>query len=482
MHVLIFMMNSSNRSRCSQINMIQILPDQQSTLKSTLNTLSKDNSKTKKISSTLYGRKSFFLIPLLTVLLLNACKEPDAVGLNVLPGSDQLGLEFSDSATIYSKTVREDSLRTDEISLQLLGSITDPVFGKHQSAIYAQVVEEGVPAFGIYTQADSLVLSMIYAGSYGDTTIPLTIKVYRLLEDMYFDSAYYSNKTFAYNPTEIGSATIEPRPFTKTVVGSDTVSPRMRINLNTVLADSIMALNGQAQLASNAAWIAYFKGIYIVADPVASGVSGNMSYLNFVGSKMILYYHDTTSAVKTYSFSLASTRTSSFSHDYTGTDVGMQLADSNAIDTVSYIQAMSGVKTKITLPFLKHFLDSGSIILNKAELELSPELSTSAVYPPPSQLLLLGINAEGGSFFPTDYFEISGYYGGQYNSETNKYKFNIARQLQRFLDGRDENFGFYLVPSGSSIQANRVILGRQTKIGDTTYKLKLNLYYTKLPR
>ncbi len=123
MHVLIFMMNSSNRSRCSQINMIQILPDQQSTLKSTLNTLSKDNSKTKKISSTLRGRKSFFLIPLLTVLLLNACKEPDAVGLNVLPGSDQLGLEFSDSATIYSKTVREDSLRTDEISLQLLGSI-----------------------------------------------------------------------------------------------------------------------------------------------------------------------------------------------------------------------------------------------------------------------------------------------------------------------------------------------------------------------
>ncbi len=482
MHVLIFMMNSLNRSRCSQINMIKLLADLRSNSMSSEKNIQTDKTTTKNISSPFRWRKYFFLIPLFSILLLQACKEPDAIGLDVLPDADELHLEYSDSATILSKTVREDSLRTDEISSHLLGSIWDPVFGKHEASVYAQLALEGVPSFGIYNQADSLVLSLIYTGFYGDTTYPQNISVYRITENMYYDSAYYSNRTFTYDSNPLGMASIAPMPLTPVVVGSDTVTARMRINLNVTLADSIMALNGQSQLSTNALWIDYFKGIYIKSDPVSSGIQGNMSYLNFVGSKMILYYHDTANVVKTYSFSLASTRMSHFDHDYTGSDVQQQLNDSNAIDTLSYVQAMAGVKTKISFPFLKHFLDSGSIVLNKAELELTPEPGTITNYTPPAQLFILAIREDGTSYFPADYFELSGYYGGSYNATTNKYKFNMGRQLQRILDGRDENHGFYIVPSGSSIQANRVILGRQEKIGDQTYKLKLNLYYTKLPR
>jgi hypothetical protein len=445
------------------------------------NTVPIDINKSKNISSPFRWRKCFFLLSVFSTILLHACKEPDAVGLDVLPAVDGLSLVFSDTATLFSKTVLEDSLRTDEISLQLLGSISDPVFGKHEAAIFAQVALEGVPTFGTITQADSLVLSILYNNAYGDTTYPQTINVYRMTEDMYFDSAYYSNRSFSYDPTPLGTASIAPRPLTPVVVGSDTVSPRLLIKLSTTLADSIMALNGQSQLSTNALWVEYFKGLHIVTDPVSGASTGNLSYLNFVGSKMILYYHDTTNTAKSYSFSLASTRMTRFRHDYTGTDVGQQLADSTALDSISYIQSLAGVKTKITLPYLKHFLDSGSIVLNKAELELSIEPNTFTDYPTPPRLFFLAIKEDGGSEFPLDYFEIAGYHGGTLISETNKYKFNIARHLQRILDGRLENFGFYLVPSGSSIQGNRVILGSPLK-NIPTEKMKLNLYYTKLPR
>jgi len=432
------------------------------------------------ISSAIQRRKYFFLSISFLFLFNQGCKEPDAVGLDVLPDSDRLDLVFTDTLTLQTKTVREDSLRTDELTLQLLGSISDPVFGQHEAAIFSQVVLEGIPSFSGAVQADSLVLSILYSGYYGDTNYQHTLNVYRLTEDLFTDSAYYSTDAFAYDPSPIATHIHAPRPNTPVVAGTDTVSARMRIRLDQSLADSILALDGQQALTSNANWVAYFKGIHLVTNPVGAGVAGNLSYLNFTGSKMILYYKDTSGTAKTYSFSLAAARSTRFSHDYAGSPVALQLSDSTANDTLCYIQALSGVKSKVNLPFLKHLTDSGSIIINKAELEISVQASGTETYAPPAQLLLLAINEQGEPYFPDDYFEqISGYYGGGYDAVNKKYKFNIARQLQKYLDGRAVNYGFYIVPSGSSIQGNRVVLGSPL---NTNYPMKLKLYYTKIPR
>ncbi len=434
----------------------------------------------KNISSAFFRRKYFFLSFSIFTLLIQGCKEPDAVGLDVLPDSDRLDMVFTDTITLQTKTVREDSLRTDELTLQLLGSISDPVFGQHEAAIFSQVVLEGIPSFSGAAQADSLVLSILYSGYYGDTNYSQTLQVYRLTEDLFTDSAYYSTDAFSFDPSPIATHIHTPRPNTPVVVGTDTVSARMRIRLNQTLADSILALEGQQAITSNSNWVDYFKGIHLVTNPVAAGTAGNLSYLNFTGSKMILYYRDTSGTAKTYSFSLAAARSTRFSHDYTGSPVALQLSDSSALDSLCYVQALSGVKSKVSLPFLKHLTDSGSIIINKAELEISVQANGTETYAPPSQLLLLAINEKGEPYFPDDYFEqISGYYGGGYDSETKRYKFNIARQLQKYLDGRAGNYGFYIVPSGSSIQGNRAVLGSPL---NASYPMKLKLYYTKIPR
>ncbi|MBK7852541.1 MAG: DUF4270 domain-containing protein [Bacteroidetes bacterium] len=372
------------------------------------------------------------------IVLQPGCKDPDEIGLGVIPASDTLGVSASDTSTVWTRTVLEDTLRSDELSLQLLGSMNDDVFGKHTASIYTHAVLAGVPNFGGIRQADSLVLSLSYAGYYGDTTTLQNV----------------------------------------VVVAGDSVSPQMRIPLSLALADSIMALEGQSQLSTSDNFNAYFKGLYIRTDQAASPGSGSISYFNFSNSKLTLYYHNADTVVKSYSFSLAGARVNSFSHDYTGTVVATQIADSNAVDSLAFLQSMAGVKTKITLPFLKHFADSGSIVVNKAQLVLTSQAGTPIKFGVPSKLLLVAIDSVGGSYFPIDYYETGGYFGGNINSDGRTYTFNLARQIQRILDGRLRNDGFYLVVSGSSVQANRLVIGSGK---NASYRATLKLYYTHLP-
>lgn len=432
----------------------------------------------KNISSALRWGKCFFLLFLISLSgSFQACQDPEEIGLNLLPEGDRLNLVFSDTTEVRTRTIPEDSLRTDEVSAQLLGSMSDPVFGKHQAAIYTQVVLQGTPSFGTVTQADSLVLSLAYSGFYGDSTTAQTVNVYRLTEDMYFDSAYYSNRTFGFDPTPIGTATFLPAPKTPVTVGSDTNAlPQVRIRLSQNLADSLMLLNGQTQYASNDNWKAYFKGLHLAVDPITTAGKGGISSFNFLNSKMNLYFHDTANTVQNYAFSLSAARSTHFSHDYSGSDVGLQLADSTALDSLTFLQAMGGVKTKLNLPFLKHFTDSGSILVNKAELELTIQSGNSGLYPAPNQLLLLAVNENGEGTLPTDYLESASYFGGTINSDGVTYKFNIARHVQSILNGSTTDYGYYLVITGSSVQANRLILQ-----SGKDRRMKLNLYYTKLP-
>ncbi|MFM9027234.1 MAG: hypothetical protein ACKOQ6_04505, partial [Bacteroidota bacterium] len=62
----------------------------------------------------------FLLFITLTASCFTACKDPDELGLEVLPGSDQLNLKSTDTITILTRTVREDTLRSDELSTQLV--------------------------------------------------------------------------------------------------------------------------------------------------------------------------------------------------------------------------------------------------------------------------------------------------------------------------------------------------------------------------
>ncbi|MBA3705349.1 MAG: hypothetical protein H0W84_05470, partial [Bacteroidetes bacterium] len=67
-------------------------------------------------------------------ICLTSCDESSVVGLDVQPSNDLLNVSFQDTTTIITKTIREDSLRTDEALVgfagALIGKYIDPVFGE----------------------------------------------------------------------------------------------------------------------------------------------------------------------------------------------------------------------------------------------------------------------------------------------------------------------------------------------------------------
>ena len=159
------------------------------------------NSFKKKISSIQLWRKSFLIIcfSLTLIISFSSCTDEDEVGLTILPTADPLNTVFNDTATVNTRLMLEDSLRSDELTIQLLGSDVSTDFGLSTASVYSQVNLEGTPSFGFQPVADSLVLILSYSGYYGDTTGIQTVNVYQLDEDMYIDSSYYSNRNFAYN-------------------------------------------------------------------------------------------------------------------------------------------------------------------------------------------------------------------------------------------------------------------------------------------
>ncbi len=433
---------------------------------------------TSTISSVTSWRKFFLLFALVSSLLSYSCKDPDEIGLNILPPGDILGTSLSDTATILTITVADDSLKSDELSTQLIGGINDPVFGISTGAVYSHVNLEGTPVFINIPVADSLVLSLKYSGYYGDTNTTQTVNVYRLSEDFFIDSSYYANRNFSFDPSPLGTIQFQPQPNTKVTVGTDSTSALLRIRLSQTLADSLLLLYGQSPFNSNSEWLTYFKGLFIQPATVTGMNSGAISYFNFSSSKMTLYFHDTIQSGKKYDFSLAGARVNNFSHDYTGTTVGSQLNDATYGDSLNYVQPMNGVKTRISFPYLNNYISSNKIIINKAELSITvkPEASITQ-YLVPANLLLITRNAAGAYVFPIDYYESSGYFGGNVNADGNNYKFNITRQLQRYLDGTVPNADFDLVIAGTGVIANRVIIGSGK---NADYKMKLTLYYTKI--
>lgn len=400
------------------------------------------------------------------------CKDENELGLNILPTSDLINTVFSDTSTVITSTAYDDSVRTDELSIQLLGSDSDQVFGTSNAGIFAQVNLEGTPAFGLSADGDSIFLSLAYLDYYGDTTTAQTVHVYRLIDPMYIDSTYYSWKYFTHDSlNELGSLNFSPKPNSWDTVNNLPAIPQIRIRLADWLADSIVAQVGSGTFLSNELWLNYFKGIYIKADPISN--AGAISYLNFFNSKLTMYFHNTIDTTA-YVFSLTGSRVNRFNHNHATLAAGNHIG--NPADTVNFLQSMAGLKTTIKFPYLKHFKDSGSILIHRAELSITAEPGGINT-PLPDNLILITRNSAGEKVFPVDYYETSGYYGGNLNPSTNVYTFNIARHLQRYVDGIVDNADFELIVSGNGVIADRAVIKSGSSASN---RMKLSIYYTKL--
>ena len=398
-------------------------------------------------------------LSLIIGLIAASCTDPNTIGLEVQPTSDNITISDTSSFNWQTtQTESEDSLRTDEALNLILGGIDDSQFGLNNAGFYTQILlTENNTDLGTNPIVDSVVMSYTYSGYYGDLENFTSLDVLILQEDIYKDSVYYSN---SYQISSLGGMSYV-ESFSVSEDASE--SPSLTIRLSDSFGQEILDLQNEG-LKDNETFLENFKGISVIAS-----AQNTMLYLNPTGSNSFLkiYYHNEQSGSDTISldFELGgdAARINLFNHK--------PLVNLNQEEDKVYIQSMAGYKTKISInntDSLKSMLEGKSI--NKVTMSFDVNEGSQAEYTAHDKLFLVRVNEEGNNIFLTD-FTIEGetHFGGRL--EDDKYEFNITRYFYQLLNNDIYTNDLYLLPAGAAVNANRTILNKD---------IKLTIHYSEL--
>ena len=423
---------------------------------------------------------------LVAVLVIASCnKEPDLIGLDLLPAGDRLNMSDTVTSNIIAYSVREDALSTKNLSSNLLGYLNDPVFGPVKASFYTQYrLPLSNISFGENPVADSIVFTLVYSGVYGDSLAQHTVKVFELdesLGDVSDTLQYYSTSTKQVLPTPIGEATFVPNLIKADSVDGKFVKPHLRVTLTQEFANKILS-SGPDTLSSNKFFSAIFKGLFIDVAPVTSGSPGSILHFDMLHemSRVALYYHNNkdTTSIK-FPINSSCMRFNNYNH-YGFASAAPELLQQFAGDTAImhqqvFLQSMGGSKVKLKIPFLDDFPQNDKKIAVNEALLIFTDSEPENIFKAPGQLSLRAMSDTGTYMVLPDELLGSNYFGGRYVGKK-EYKFRITKYVQdRMMYPDLPDNGLMLLIPGGALTANRLILNGP---GHPTDRMKLVIYYT----
>jgi hypothetical protein len=437
-----------------------------------------------------YKNRILLLLAVLAIAF-TSCEEYSSIGVEVLPGGDLIAIYnrmIKDDISAYTFT--DDSMRTDEASNSLLCSFNDSLFGVTTIDFATQFRLLDYPKYGPKAKPDSLRLYLYYRVFYGDIRTKQKLSVYELESSIDPDKSYYQDvdlKSLAYDKL-LGKIEFNPKVKLDSLT-KDTFYQLINIPLDMSLGNKLFNASAD-DLASNDAFLEYFKGLYVESAKINNrgGAILSLEALSsgsFSGSALVLFYHNDSIKTKAgkdsalimpFIISKYSARVNRFVHDYTKAPFYSNLNKQTNADSLIYVQATGGLKSSIRIDNLTSWQDSTNTAINKAELIFTIDTLASQVrkYPPPTQLLFTVVDSTGVEVLPIDYGFSPTLYGGTLNKNYT-YKFLVTQQLQAVIDGKAKNLGFYLTPALKNNQANRVVLkGSKSKVG-----IKLSVTYSR---
>jgi len=445
------------------------------------------------VGRTINNKFQYFIGFIIAVLMLAGCKEESDLGIEILPKDDLITVHNTVvKEAIASFTFTDDSVRTINSSSSLLGNLVDPVFGETVINYAAQFRLQSFPDFGDNPEPDSIKLILRYRNVYGDTVTPQMFRVYELQSDLDADGEYYQDVDLKSMASDFLLGEVSYLPIIETDTTSrgevylkqQIISVPLDISLGTKLlsADSL-------QLVNNDVFLEFFKGLYIESEK-AGGEGGSILTLDELtssdnlGSGLVLYYDNEENSNSTEPDTMFlpllvsefSARVNSIEHDYSNTAFEEYLDSEEEEDSLVYIQATGGLKSRILIDDLETWKDSINTAINKAELIFEVDTIASDIenFFPPTQLLFTVVDEDGNEFLPIDYVFDPDYYGGALREDFT-YRFNITQHLQEIINESADNFGFYLTPANKNNEASRVVLkGSKSNAG-----VKLVITYSK---
>jgi hypothetical protein len=439
----------------------------------------------------------FIAVIALIVISLAGCEDESNIGVEVLPAGDLISIRNTIQNT-RSFTFSEDSIRTDEASKSLLGSFTDSIFGNTTIGLATQFRLVEFPDFRHNAQADSIKLYLYYRNFYGDTITKQKFRVYELETPLDFDSRYSQDvdlKSMAYSKL-IGEYEYAAKVRLDSL-GDTTYYQALTIPIDISLGEKLINADSLYMVNSDV-FLEFFKGLYIETEKQTNKGGSILSLEllsqgSFRGSALALFYHNDSLKSKVsgdsvlimpYVISNYSARVNNIVHDYTQTPFYDKLNTETVEDSLVYVQANGGLKSRILIDNLSSWRDSMTVVgldtfpyaINKAELVFQIDTVASEInkYQPPLQMLFTVVGENGNEYLPQDYVFHPSFYGGGLRKDYT-YRFTITQHMQEIIDGNAENNGFFLTPARKNDQANRVVIkGSTSKAG-----IKLVVTYTK---
>ena len=394
-----------------------------------------------------------FSLFILAAMLLSFCqKQVLKDGSDLLPNSDFVSIKSIDTLSVFSYTMYDDSIRTDLPATSYLGQIYDPYFGTTNARFVTQIrlsnKWDGLP----FT-TDSVKLYMYLTGKKGGgSDVVHTLNISEIDDQIYVNTPYYSSTNVKTNGFKMTGIRLPSLPIDTTIEIS---LPGNGVEFGNYLIRDTTKLFYNNNLPD---FRAFFKGLYFQMEPSSdplivslSLVYDQTSYYNY----FMLFGHDDAGAFKEYSFILdAKNQNASFNiflHDYTTATLGDKMEHRNTTyrDTLSYLQSLNGVYTKVVLPGLEEIKNDPSfakVAVNKARLVVPVKFNKTATdqYFATSLPQILGLRyktKKGNRYIVPDWNIETTYhtfFDGKLDSTAQVYNFNIPAFVQAYLEDKSD--------------------------------------------
>ncbi|UOB18777.1 DUF4270 family protein [Abyssalbus ytuae] len=319
-----------------------------------------------------------YLIIILITLLIFSCNEENSLLVEDQITESNLRVIKIDTFTTIFSTFKYDSIPTSESTRILVGRYNDPVFGEIKASSFFELLPSG---YSISNDAvfDSIALCLRYDGYfYNDTLQTNTISVKRLNDEMRTDNDeyFYNTSEVSHYEENIGLATYNPRPNNN--------SDSLLIKLNDEVGVTIFQKIQDKNITNDDQFREFFKGITIQPGSDDSSIIGfskssDETYVRLFYSEPdeddnVQDYLDLSinlsSTEPTFFNNVTSTRTDTYLENLNDKETLLLASDS---DNMSFIQAGTGVATRVEIPFIKTINDiQGQGTLLDVKLYVSP--------------------------------------------------------------------------------------------------------------
>ena len=470
------------------------------------------------------------LLPILMLAAVIGCtkvKNTD-IGADLLPDIDNVNTfdttlsvsveNFYTPDSLLPKMTRTYSGAIGEFVLGHLAN--DPMFGSTTASMYYELKPSEYPftyqASRDSLYIDSVVLSLKWKYTFGDTNGVQTIDVYRVNEFIRPDSSYPITASASYDEL-MSSITFSPSILDDSVnLRTYKTKDILRIPLKKSFGKVLLSwdtISLKSPLKNDSLFREYYKGFALVPQKLNSANSLMTFDMDDTTTNLRLYYQyvkdgkrDTVYKTFTFNNLKLGGAINQITRKYEGSESSSYITKKQK-DSLVYIQTAPGTYANIKLPAIDAFKKKkGNVIIHLAELSMQEVVTParrSEIFTPPPFLYLEAYDSANNYYIP---FVSDGFNAGTFDPPTfggmkkltvdplgnivSRYEMNITRYLQGIITRNSPNLAFrltapynvYYKDLNVSFNLNHLCRGGVTLGGGShpTQRMKLRVVYSKL--